>query len=308
MKTSISFLPGKKQEELRAITEGVCELLGDDCEMIILFGSYARNNYVDYDQRTEYGVRTYFMSDYDILVLTSGKENGFTVTRKLNRVEESFYQGRHHSMATPIQFIQETFEYFNKAIKKGYYFYTDISKDGILLYDSGRQKLSEPRALNYEEIRDLSRQYFDERFERAASFLRSAKHDYNDEDFKMASFHLHQAVENLYFAVTLTFSLYSPKEHNLFKISGYAKRHTLEVAKAFPRDTDEEQRLFQLLDDAYVQARYNPNFGVTREDIEALIPKVELLRDITKEVCENRILEHERMAGTNNNELTGELK
>lgn len=301
MKTSISFLPEKKQEELRTIIHGICELLGDDCEMIILFGSYARNDYVDYDQRTEYGVRTYFMSDYDILVLTSGKESGFTVTRKLNRVEENFYQGRHHSMTTPIQFIQETFEYFNKAIRKGYYFYTDISKEGVLLYNSGRQKLSEPRTLNYEEIRDLSRQYFDERFKRANSFLADVYNAFNREDYKQASFYLHQAVENLYFAVTLTFSLYSPKEHNLFKISGYAKRHTLEVAKAFPRDTDEEQRLFQLLDDAYVQARYNPNFGVNREDVEVLITKVELLRDITKEVCEERILEHEKMADTNNN-------
>ncbi|NDV97514.1 HEPN domain-containing protein [Dysgonomonas sp. 521] len=301
MKTSISFLPDKKQEELRTIIHGICELLGDDCEMIILFGSYARNDYVDYDQRTEYGVRTYFMSDYDILVLTSGKESGFTVTRKLNRVEENFYQGRHHSMTTPIQFIQETFEYFNKAIRKGYYFYTDISKEGVLLYNSGRQKLSEPRTLNYEEIRDLSRQYFDERFKRANSFLADVYNAFNREDYKQASFYLHQAVENLYFAVTLTFSLYSPKEHNLFKISGYAKRHTLEVAKAFPRDTDEEQRLFQLLDDAYVQARYNPNFGVNREDVEALITKVELLRDITKEVCEERILEHEKMADINNN-------
>ncbi|MDH6308852.1 HEPN domain-containing protein/predicted nucleotidyltransferase [Dysgonomonas sp. PFB1-18] len=301
MKTSISFLPEKKQEELRTIIHGICELLGDDCEMIILFGSYARNDYVDYDQRTEYGVRTYFMSDYDILVLTSGKESGFTVTRKLNRVEENFYQGRHHSMTTPIQFIQETFEYFNKAIRKGYYFYTDISKEGVLLYNSGRQKLSEPRTLNYEEIRDLSRQYFDERFKRANSFLADVYNAFNREDYKQASFYLHQAVENLYFAVTLTFSLYSPKEHNLFKISGYAKRHTLEVGKAFPRDTDEEQRLFQLLDDAYVQARYNPNFGVNREDVEALITKVELLRDITKEVCEERILEHEKMADTNNN-------
>ena len=117
-------------------------------------------------------------------------------------------------------------------------------------------------------IKTFDKHYFDERFERAGSFLKGAKFYYDENDYKMASFMLHQAIENLYFAVTLTFSLYSPKEHNLFKISGYAKRHTLEVAKVFPRDSDEEQRLFQLLDDAYVQARYNPNFAVTKEDIE----------------------------------------
>ena len=49
------------------------------------------------------------------------------------------------------------------------------------------------------------------------------------------------------------------------------------------------KRLFDLLQDAYVQARYNLHFRVTKEDIEALIPKVERLRDITRQCCEERI-------------------
>ena len=53
--------------------------------------------------------------------------------------------------------------------------------------------------------------------------------------------------------------------------------------------SEEEKRLFDLLQDAYVQARYNLHFRVTKEDIEALIPKVELLRDITRQCCEERI-------------------
>ena len=293
MKKSISFLPKDKQEELKLITEHVCEVLGDDCEMIILFGSYAKNKYIDYDQRTEYGVRTYFMSDYDILVVTANKENYFTVSRKLNKVEESFYKGKHYSMTTPIQFIQETIADLNKAIDKGYYFYTDLTKDGIILYDSARHKLAKRRDLNFEEIRDLAKQYFKEKFERANSFLDLADYSQSKQDYNMASFLLHQAVESFYFAITLTFTLYSPKEHNLFKISGYAKRHTLEAAKAFPRDTSEGKRLFQLLDDAYVQARYNPHFVVTQKDIEVLIPQTETLRDIVKQVCEEKITEYE---------------
>lgn len=295
MKTSITFLPEKKQEELSVITEKVVELLGDDCEMIILFGSYAKNNYVDYDQRTEYGVRTYFMSDYDIMVVTAGKENSFAINRKLNKVEDYFYEGKHYSMVTPIQFIHETINDLNKAIDKGYYFYTDITQEGILLYDSGRQQLAEPHELNFKEIRDLANQYFNERFEKANEFLDHASFDFGKERYKMASFMLHQAVENLYFAISLTYTLYSPKEHNLYKISGYAKRDCLEVNKAFPRDTDEERRLFQLLDDAYVQARYNPHFLVTKEDIETLIPRVEMLRDITRESCERKIAEYEQL-------------
>ena len=38
-------------------------------EMVILLGSYAKNSYVDYDQRIEFGTPTYYMSDYDIAIV-----------------------------------------------------------------------------------------------------------------------------------------------------------------------------------------------------------------------------------------------
>ncbi|MBC8620424.1 hypothetical protein H8788_22030 [Parabacteroides faecis] len=47
-----------------------------------------------------------------------------------------------------------------------------------------------------------------------------------------------------------------------------------------------------------VEARYNPYFVVTKEDIDTLIPKVELLRDITKRICEAKIKEYENKSVT----------
>ncbi len=64
------------------------------------------------------------------------------------------------------------------------------------------------------------------------------------------------------------------------------------MAKIFPRHTAEEKRLFNLLKNTYVEARYNADFRLTKEDIDALIPKVELLRDTTKAICEKKIKEY----------------
>lgn len=41
-----------------------------------------------------------------------------------------------------------------------------------------------------------------------------------------------------------------------------------------------------------MEGRYNPDFMVSKEDIDALVPKVELLRDITKHICEDKIKEY----------------
>ena len=64
--------------------------------------------------------------------------------------------------------------------------------------------MAEPHELNFKEIRDLANQYFNERFEKANEFLDHASFDFGKERYKMASFMLHQAVENLYFAISLT--------------------------------------------------------------------------------------------------------
>ena len=288
MKTSINYLPEQKRDELRRIVKCVLEVL-PGCEMIILYGSYARNTYVDYDQRIEYGIRTCFMSDYDILVVTNTRFQRHVISHILSKATDNYYKGMNRNESTTVQFIDESIDDLNKAIDKNRYFYTDIKREGIMLYNSGRYKLARRRKQNYREIKELAEEYYNERFERGNEFLLGAIF-YNEQGLhKMASFNLHQACENYYNSIILTFTLYSPKVHNLIKLSARAKTHSLESSKAFPRNTEEEKRLFDLLQDAYVQARYSLHFRITQEDIEALIPKVELLRDIARQCCEERI-------------------
>ena len=92
MKKSLSHLPKEKQTDLRLIARYVVEVLGDQCEMIILYGSYARGNYVEYDQRIEFGIPTYFMSDFDILVITRNDCNSSGISRQLEKVEDRYYK------------------------------------------------------------------------------------------------------------------------------------------------------------------------------------------------------------------------
>jgi len=87
----------------------------------------------------------------------------------------------------------------------------------------------------------------------------------------------------------LVYVLYGYKEHDLEFLIEKCKPYTLELAKVFPRDTPEEERLFKLLQRAYVEARYNDDFAVSKDDTDALTVRVERLRDITEKVCRDRI-------------------
>ena len=288
MKKSISYLHKRKQEDLIFLVREINKRL-PQAEMIILYGSYATGKFVEYDERVEFGVPTSYMSDYDILVVTSGisdKKAG----NVLDNIDDLYYKDPDYQ--TPVQYINDDIKTLNRQLEEGRYFYTQLKQEGIVLYDSKKFKLARRRRLNFKEIQQQALEYFEQKFKKADEFLENAKFNYSKEWYVMASFMLHQATENYYYSIRLAFTLKSNKQHNLAKLSASVKRHSEELAKVFLRDTAEEKRLFTLLKDAYVEARYNPNFLVTKEDIDALLPKVELLRDITKRICEAKIGEY----------------
>ncbi|WP_304582807.1 HEPN domain-containing protein [uncultured Alistipes sp.] len=291
MKRSIRFLPPRKRQDLQQLVALIREQV-KQVEMIVLFGSYAKNKYVDYDQRVEFGTPTYYMSDYDIVILTR-KPIGAVEYSLYEKIKDRFFENKNRPFHTHPQFVNYGIDDFNYALTKAHYFETEIKRDGVILYDSGTYKLTRRRKLDYTEIRDRAQKYFDDKFGRALSFLMDAPHPTNRKDYKQASFYLHQSAENFLRTIPMVFILYGHKSHDLSELMNAAKKHTTDIFKAFPRDTAEEKRLFDLLQRAYIESRYNPDFEITKEDIDALLPKIEQLRDIVEKVCRERIAYYE---------------
>src|SRR3954468_20039474 len=89
MKTDLSHLPEHKQAELKAIVAALIPKYAE-IEMIILYGSYARGNWVE-DKYVENGVTYEYKSDYDLLIVlsTNGKANADTFLQSVTqRLEE----------------------------------------------------------------------------------------------------------------------------------------------------------------------------------------------------------------------------
>ena len=95
MKRSIKRLPKRTQEELAVLQELILQYLVN-VRMIILYGSYARGEYVIWDETyDERGGLTYYQSDLDILVIcdtgdaikAENHANAFVVPRYDKRME-----------------------------------------------------------------------------------------------------------------------------------------------------------------------------------------------------------------------------
>lgn len=291
MKKSIKYLPKEKQEDLNYLVSMVLERI-PQTEMIILYGSYATGKYVEYDSRVEFGIRTTYMSDYDILVVTHGARDK-EVGQRLDNIEEIYYINP--DKQTPVQFINDDIKRLNRYLSDGRYFYTQLKEEGVILHDTGNFKLARRRKLQYDEIKQQAEAYYTEKYQSAFEFFDGAQYYESKDWYKKAIFNLHQACESLFHAIRLVFTLENSKQHNLAKLLASVRKYSTEFEQIFPRNTTEEKRLFSLLKAAYIEARYNPEFLVSKEDIETLMPMLERFFKLTEELCKDRIKAYEEM-------------
>ena len=262
MKQSIDFLPERKQRDLHELV-GLIRDEVKDVVMIILYGSYARNTYVELDIRRDYGGgKIQYMSDYDILVVSKKRLGSRTVTVS-SRVKSSFLKNKNADTQTRPQIINESITKFNNALSEGRYFYVDILS----------------------EILQMAEEYYNGKLNRAVSHYEYYQLDYSKERYTYSTYNLHQVVEHLLKAIPLVFILYGHKEHELDTLIEKCKAYTLELVKVFPLDTEEEKHHFELLERSYIEARYNDKFVVPKEVVDALVPKVDLLFNIVEDVC-----------------------
>ena len=284
MKKSLSHLPKDKREELRAVTGIITEMI--DAEFIILFGSYARGNWVEDRYIGDDNILYEYQSDYDLLVVVQDlPKYQYKGCRKRIRRKARIAA----DCDTRLSIILHSVDEVKAAIKRGNYFFCDIKKEGILLHSSKRFRLPAVKELNMKQRLDNAERDFKNWFESANDFFKHFQYAMNDKSYKTAAFQLHQATERFYHTISLVFTGYKPKLHDLDELGIKVNRLSPELKGIFPQNTDEEKRLFKLLRSAYVGARYDMNYNITKEELEYLAGRVKLLQEITKKVCKEKI-------------------
>ena len=84
-----------------------------------------------------------------------------------------------------------------------------------------------------------------------------------------------------------------PKSHKLNFLRAQAEPLVHELIGVWPRDTKFGKRCYELLQQAYVNARYSPHYKIRPEELEWLAERIELLQGIVKQACENRLAPRE---------------
>lgn len=296
MRTDLNHLPGRKQQELeaavrilfqefKAATSGTTAPWKKQGRIlkVILYGSYARGDWVD-DPVGGY------KSDYDLLVvvnderLTDVVDYWATADDRLMR-EMTITQ----TLSAPVSFIVHGLKDVNKQLEQGRPFFTDIVSQGIAIYEAEGFPFATSTELDPCTARTEAQKHFDHWFPLADHALNLARVSKGNGVKRDAAFMLHQATERTYHCTMLVLTLYSPKSHKLGFLRGHAEEIAPELIEAWPRDDRFSRRCFELLRQAYVNARYSPHYKISDEELTWLGERVAILQDLVGDVCRRRL-------------------
>lgn len=300
MRTELDHLPPVQQNELKRL-QG---LLMDEFAAaiarstsasrqsgkiykIVLFGSYARDDWVDEPKNG-------YQSDFDLLVVVSHRD--------LTDIEHYWYVAedkilRDASIGRPVNIIVHSLDEVNQALTRGEYFWVDIARDGIAIYDLPRHPLATPMPLTPADAYEMAGGYLENWLEKIDTALLGAAFYLDKEKYKDAAFTLHQAVERAYICFLLVRTLYFPRSHNVKFLRSLSEDKEPRLIAAWPREARVDRRRFEMLKRAYVEARYSASYEISADDLAALSRSVRALRDIVEIVSRERLEELRQTAG-----------
>lgn len=301
MKSDLDHLPERQQQELELVRSILLTEFeaarasgaGGTSEWrrrgqvlkIILFGSYARNDWVD---EPENG----YLSDFDLLVIVSHE--------KLTDIADYWWTAEDRILRDPeigrtVNIIVHDLGEVNAALGRGEYFWTDIVRDGVILHEVPGHPLAVPKPLTPTDALAMASRWIGTKqgeidlwLENGATMLTKP-----DELLRRrnAAFQLHQAVEAAYACFLLVHTFYFPRSHNIKFLRSLAEDVDKRLVAAWPRETRLDRRRFELLKRAYVEARYSDQYDASPEDLEWLAGAAKTLRDIVADLCEARVAE-----------------
>jgi len=195
------------------------------------------------------------------------------------------------TLKTPVNFIVHTLGEVNDGLAHGRYFFIDVARDGIALYQADDEELHQPKPKTPEQALAMAREYFEEWYPAALRRYDFVRFGLEKGHLKETAFELHQATESLYHCVLLTVTFYTPHVHNLGFLRTQAERLDRRLVNVWPSDNRKQRAMFEKLKEAYVKARYSKHYRVTTEELAWIAEQVEELGRVVHAICVERIAE-----------------
>jgi len=139
------------------------------------------------------------------------------------------------------------------------------------------------------EQKQIARDHFEQWFEQAKVFYKHFEYGLKDKDYSHAAFELNQSAEACFKVTLLVCTSYIPNEHHLNLLGEHCAKYSIDLLNVFPMETQQQRDMFELLDYAYIGARYDKDYEITKEQLDQLAPCLKKLHAVTEKNCKEKI-------------------
>ncbi|RKR81820.1 HEPN domain-containing protein [Mucilaginibacter gracilis] len=171
-----------------------------------------------------------------------------------------------------------------QGLNNGRRFWNNIMSSGIEVYRAPEFSLPEYQPVTKEVFVNRAKVDWERWGTQGKAFFQGAKRYIEEENYTLGIFLLHQAAESTLIGLIRVLMGYRISAHNLSRMLRTTLLFTDALQDIFELGSDEGQRLFKLLQEAYAEARYRTIYMVEEEDVKQLVPKVELFLNTAQAV------------------------
>lgn len=185
---------------------------------------------------------------------------------------------------------------FEDWLKDGHPFATSVQQSAVVIYNSGSYNLPVSQANNDVTSKEPAK-HLAEGLAKAKEFLAGSELFSVRKQNVMAAFMLHQSAEQALRTLLKVGTGYHANTHSIDRLLRYAGLVSYQLADIFPKKTEEEKRLFNLLQKAYIDTRYKEDYKISTDDLLCLTEKVRHIHEIVEDVGKST-LKHNSVANT----------
>lgn len=173
-------------------------------------------------------------------------------------------------------------EYLHKRLREGQIYYSLACNERTLIYKNSDWKIVELDKALKKKVKDKAYPVFYNGLKKARAFWAIAK-VHQEHNKGMAAFMLHQAAEICLHALMKSLTGRAKYTHYLEEQLLYTYRYTDQLPLLFLDGNDENQRLLDLLNNAYEDFRYNDQFEIKTKDLSLCLNKIDRLHEIAEQ-------------------------
>ena len=211
---------------------------------------------------------------YYVLVLVQQQDNTGPLQDKLENISRQ---------SIPLTALVVNTQTFLQWLQDGHPFACRVQQQAILLHGDPVEYDESPSSRSANTAPGDCQAAQPAALQKVSSFLAGAELFIIRKEHKMAAFMLHQCAEHALLAILKKGSGLRVNTHSIDKLLRYCSMVDHRIPHIFPRHTEQQQRLFQLLQKAYIDTRYKDDYHIHTTDLEAIRSMLRKLVEILQQ-------------------------